>query len=333
MAYACICHFFFVSLQPIMKKVRKIILLVAVLFGSIAYAAEYTPSTVPDPKKAGQEFYVANPDSILSYDDVDFLNQCARDLQKQTEVEMCVVALGSIGEMDCFDFCYELFQRWGIGGKGKNTGVLIVFVLDSHDIRIMTGTGIEGVLTDAKCADIIRADMVPSFKAGKYGEGICYGALHIYEICTDGEAPEELLNMKSVTNRGQYADDSVLTEEEDRKFTVGFWTVIILFILYLFFRSMLKARRVCPICKKRQGKKIKDTVLESATYSRTGKGERTYKCAKCGHVWIEAYTIPMLVHYSSSSSSGGGGGGWSSGGGGGSWGGGSTSGGGAGGKW
>ena len=313
---------------------RKTLVIVALLVGSLAYAAEYTPSTVPDPKKAGQGFYVSNPDTILSADDVDFLNDCARDLESRTQVELCVVALGSIGEMDCFDFCYELFQRWGIGGKNKNTGVLICFVLDSHDIRIMTGTGIEGVLTDAKCSDIIRTEMVPAFKAGKYGEGLCCGVLRIYEICTDGEAPEELQNMKSVTNRGKYAsasssDDEV--SEDDTIVNVVIWGIVAIIILGAVFAKKFD-RAKCPKCGKRKGKKVKDEVKERATYSHGGSGIYFYKCEECGHEWSKPYTTSKLTESSSSDS---GGSSWSSSSSssGGSWGGGSTSGGGAGGKW
>ena len=316
--------------------IRKTFLLVSVVFCTFVYAAEYKPATVPDPKKNGQEFYVANPDSILSDDDVECLNLCARKLEAQTDVELCVVALGSIGEMDCFDFSYELFQRWGIGGEGKNTGVLIVFVLDSHDIRIMTGTGIEGVLTDAKCSEIIRNDMVPAFRSGEYGSGICIGALSIYEICTGGDAPEELLNMKSVTNRGKYADESSEDDEDDG---MEGWIIggMVLFCLYLGIREKIKSRKKCPKCHKRQGFLEKDEVKQKASYTQGGSGIHHYKCKKCGHTWAVPYTVPKYTRPSSSSSSYSGGSSWSSSSSssssGGSWGGGSTSGGGAGGKW
>lgn len=316
-----------------MKKFfRKIVLFVALLMGTMVQSAEYTPSTVPDPKKEGQQYYVSNPDAILSDSDVVFLNRCAARLEAQTQVELCVVALGSIGEVDCFDFCYELFQRWGIGGKNKNTGVLVCFVLDSHDIRIMTGTGIEGVLTDARCASIIRTEMVPSFKAGRYGEGLCLGALAIYEECTDGEAPEELLNMKSVTNRGSYGDDDDDDEEDVTTVNLVVWGLVLLFFLSTFIAVWLD-RPKCPNCGKRKGKLTKKDVHTHANYKHGGSGICYYKCENCGHEWNKPYTTPKLTHSSSSSGSSSS---WSSspaGSSGGSWGGGSTSGGGAGSKW
>ena len=296
-------------------------------------AAVYTPASVPDPKKQGQEYYVADPDSLLADSTVQWLNSCAAMLDEKTHVEMAIVALSAIEETsDAFDFSYELFQRWGIGREGQNTGVLILFVLDSHDVRIMTGTGIEGVLTDAVCSRIIQDEMVPAFRAGDYDEGLCLGALAVYEICTDGEAPEELLAVRSFTNRGQYA-----WEDEEIEWTTGeiivLWIMglgVVLIIIACWFAAVKK----CPKCGKRKARAIQYKTITKATYSHSGEKEITYRCKHCGHVFTRREVIPKLEHSSSSSSSSGGGsfGGGSSGGGG-SWGGGSTSGGGAGGRW
>lgn len=204
------------------------------LFAAIGGEAKvYTPSSLPSPKESGQGWYVANPDAIIADSDVVFLNRCAADLEAKTNVEMCVAAVQSIGETECFDFCYELFQRWGIGKKGQNTGVLVFFAMESHDVRIMTGVGLEGVLPDARCSQIIHDHMIPAFRAGDFGGGLCLGALRIYEVCTDSEAPEELRNMKSVTNRGKYAEED---EAEEWIFIVA----LVIFIAILIWASKHK---------------------------------------------------------------------------------------------
>ena len=212
-----------------MKRLRKYALLLVVLCSTTFISAAYTPRTVPNPKVQGQAQYVANPDNILNADDVQFLNHCAQTLYDKTQAELCIVVLESINNADAFHFAYELFQIWGIGVKGKNTGVLVLFVLDSHDIRIMTGTGIEGVLTDARCAQIIRDDMTPAFRENDYGGGLCRGVLRIYETCTDGVAPEELLNMKSVTNRGGFASES-----NDENSWAGFIILLIFLVVIIY---------------------------------------------------------------------------------------------------
>ena len=210
--------------------------------------------------------------------------------------------------------------------------MLILFAGESHDLRIMTGTGIEGVLTDGICSRIMYEEMFPSFREGDYDMGICLGVLAIYDVCTDGETPEELQAVRSVTNRGRFG------EEEDEEW-FG-WSVTervmiggaILFVLGLFVLGWIESIKRCPKCHKRKGHEIHRETLEYATYDYDGKAMVTYKCKNCGHEFTLEERIPKLVHESKSSSSRGGG--WSSGGSsGGSWGGGSTSGGGAGGKW
>ena len=311
---------------------RKRLWIVLCLFPIYLLGAVYTPQTVPDPKEKGQWEYVANPDNILSAEDVHFLNACARSLQDSTSVELCVAALGNIGEMDMFDFCYQLFQTWGVGGEGRNTGVLVCFVLDSHDIRIMTGTGIEGVLPDALCSRIIQDEMIPLFRQGEYGKGLCYGAMRIYEECTHGEAPEELRTMQSVTDRAGYrkANESDEMGVSDIVALVALSVIgLALFVFVLYWSQY----RRCPKCGKRKSRVVREQVVSPATYTHFGTGVRTYVCKNCGHTHTMPFVIPRLqrtVYVGGTNRGGGFGGGFS---GGGSWGGGSTSGGGAGGKW
>ena len=302
-----------------------ILLLFAALWAS---AVAYTPQTVPNPKNDGLGNYVCNPNGIISPDDVTYLNQCASRLETNTGVELCVVAIDNIGDYDAFDFTYELFQRWGIGKKGKNTGVLMILVLDSRDIRIMTGGGIEGVLTDAVCNRIIQKDMMPTLRKGDYSGGLCVGALRIYEICTDGDAPEELRNASSVTNRYGYAN------AEDGEPDIVSWgcVALCLGVLILLLWLINRPKR-CPQCGKRQLRKTSSRVLRAATYANAGAGVYTYRCKHCGYKTEQNFVIPKKTRTYITTGGGMGSGGFGGGGfSGGSFGGGSTFGGGAGGK-
>ena len=304
---------------------KRCLLFFTLLLSVVAIANTYSPGTLPNPKRGGQGCYVCNPDSIIKAEDVNYLNRCAQQLEQTTDVELCVVAVKDIGEYDAFDFSYELFQRWGIGKEGKNTGVLLLLVLNSRDIRIMTGGGIEGILTDAVCNQIIRDDITPALKQGEYSAALCHGALSIYEICNDGDAPEELQNAASVSNRYNYKEKS---DTGDMGFLASIFIVVaLIYILGRYFFSNHK----CPKCGKRKLRKVKSTVVNPATYRHSGTGMALYLCKCCGNKIEKTFIIPQKRHvYTSSSGYGGGGsgGGFSSG----SFGGGSTLGGGAGGK-
>lgn len=307
-----------------MQTLRHIFSLLPLLWVALSVgAASYTPQTVPNPKQEGQAHYVCNPSGIVSPDDAQYLNQCAARLEAATGVELCVVALDAIGDYDAFDFSYELFQRWGIGKEGKNTGVLLFLALESRDVRIMTGGGIEGILTDAICKRIIETDMMPLLRQGDYSGGLCVGALRIYERCTNGEAPEELRNASSVTNRYGYTD----TDEGE---SLWIWLLIALFIVGPLIVSVWWANRPkrCPQCGRKELRKTGSQILVAATYHHAGKGVTSYYCRHCGKRVDTPFVIPRKTRTTVSGGSGGFGGGFS----GGSFGGGSTFGGGAGGK-
>ena len=311
-----------------MRHMKRIyLLIISLLLAFVAQAVEYTPTTLPNPKAQDRSNYVANPDLIIASEEVLFLNRLARQLEDSTQVELCVVAVNSIGEMDAFDFCYELFQRWGIGKEGKNTGVLLFLAVESRDIRILTGGGIEGILTDALCNEIIQQTMMTPLRNADYSDAMALGALRIYELCTDGDAPQELRQMTSATNRYHYTTDTE-TENSILEWIIAIGVFVVILVVFSIVNFFPKK---CPKCGKRGLVHKSDRVIQRATIRREGSGVLVYCCKYCGHTNEKTYVIPRktpMVIISGGGSRGGFGGGSIGGG----FGGGSTFGGGAGGK-
>ena len=307
-----------------MKRLN--LLFVFSLLAVLVQAMVYTPTSLPNPKVQDRGNYVCNPDEIVASSDVVLLNRLARQLEDSTQVELCVVAVNSIGEMEAFDFCYEVFQRWGIGKEGKNTGVLLFLAVESRDVRIMTGGGIEGVMTDAVCHSIIHETMMQPLRNADYSDAMALGALRIYEVCTDGAAPEELRQMTSATNRYHYADES-----EENVWMELFYFVGVPCIIFALIILLLLLPKKCPKCGKRSLRKTSEQIINRATTRKEGLGVRSYCCKHCGHQEQKTYIIPKeipTVVLGGGTSRGGFGGGSFGGG----FGGGSTFGGGAGGK-
>lgn len=308
-----------------MKRIH--LLIISLLLAFVARAAEYTPVTLPNPKVQDRSSYVANPNHIIASEEVLFLNRLARQLEDSTQVELCVVAVNSIGEMDAFDFCYELFQRWGIGKEGKNTGVLLFLAVESRDIRILTGGGIEGILTDALCNETIQQTMMTPLRNADYSDAMALGALRIYELCTDGDAPQELRQMTSATNRYHYATNTE-TEHSILEWIIAIGVLVVILVISCVINFFPKK---CPKCGKRGLVQKREKVIQRATMHREGTGVLVYCCKYCGHTDEKIYVIPRktpTVIISGGGSRGGFGGGSIGGG----FGGGSTFGGGAGGK-
>ena len=167
---------------------------VAVWAEDTVYYPVYELEDIPSPKVQGQDFYVSNPDGILSEDSVNEINHMLSIVDQTTEVEVAVVAIGRFDEMryDAHTFALELFNQWGIGSKERNTGVLVFLATESRDVQIITGLGIEGILPDATCGEILDNNL-EALRYDDYNEGIYGICRDISEIVTDDKNRSELL--------------------------------------------------------------------------------------------------------------------------------------------
>lgn len=92
-----------------------------------------------------------------------------------TSNEIAIVTVESIGIYDIADYSLQLFNKWKIGGKKNNNGILILAAKDERKIWITSGRGLEGVLPDGLIGQIIREQIEPNFKEGRFFEGFDQG--------------------------------------------------------------------------------------------------------------------------------------------------------------
>ena len=94
------------------------------------------------------------------------------------------------------EFATALEDKWKVGAKGTDRGVLMIFVMNPPPVhgRIEVGYGLEGILPDAKVGDIGR-EMKPILLQGDYNQGISLGVRDIaQDIATDAGVTLAALN-------------------------------------------------------------------------------------------------------------------------------------------
>src|SRR5262245_29839603 len=106
----------------------------------------------------------------------DSIEALAGDLERATKVELAVVTVPDLGGEEIEPVATDLFTRWGIGGKGRDDGVLILLARRERRVRIEVGYGLEGILPDGRCGGIIRRVMGPDLAADRFGPGLLRGA-------------------------------------------------------------------------------------------------------------------------------------------------------------
>ena len=96
-------------------------------------------------------------------------------------------------------FAAELGQKWGIGQKGKDNGVLILVAKNERKVNISTGYGVEHLLTDALSRRIVENIITPNFKSGNFYAGLNKGTDAVFKVLT-GEFKANPKEQKSKTS-------------------------------------------------------------------------------------------------------------------------------------
>lgn len=136
----------------------------------VAFTLSAQVPDAPNPPKLVNDFA-----GIFTAGQVQELEDSLELFARATSNQVVVVTVRDLGGMDRMQFAYEIGQKWGVGGKKFNNGVvLLVKPKDSTrgETFIATGYGVEGALPDGTCKLIIEREMIPQFKEGDYYGGV-----------------------------------------------------------------------------------------------------------------------------------------------------------------
>ena len=100
-------------------------------------------------------------------------NAMLRELEQQTTAQVIVLTLPTLDGESLEAFSIDLaHNRWKLGQKGKDNGVLLTLAMQERKYRVEVGYGLEGVLPDSLVGSLGREVLVPAFRAGDFGGGI-----------------------------------------------------------------------------------------------------------------------------------------------------------------
>lgn len=136
------------------------------------------------PKPTG---FVNDFADVLTGAEENTLAEIVVALERDTTAEIAVVTVNTTQPLSIEEYSVRLFSEWGIGKKGKDNGVLLLVAVEDRAVKIEVGYGLEGMLPDGLCGEIIRGYIIPEFKSGRYGTGIIGGVNAIVSVITGKE--------------------------------------------------------------------------------------------------------------------------------------------------
>ncbi len=112
---------------------------------------------------------------VLSNSTVESLTAQLAAHETQSSNQVAVLIVPSLEGESLEEFSHLVATTWKLGQKGTDNGVLLLVAMKERKVRIEVGYGLEGVLTDARSAHIIRNEIVPRFRAGDMAGGVTGG--------------------------------------------------------------------------------------------------------------------------------------------------------------
>ena len=150
------------------RSILGVLGLLLALFATFARAAETIP---PAPRDHFNDYAgIVAPVAARSLNDE--LAQFERDTSNQIVVAI-FPHLQSDSSIE--DYTVRVAQAWGVGQRDRKNGAVLFIFSQDRKLFIQVGYGLEGVLPDALCKQIIANEITPSFRSGDFTGGVTAG--------------------------------------------------------------------------------------------------------------------------------------------------------------
>ena len=156
--------------RPIVQSRHILAAALALFLGLFLWTAAVAAPTFPT--ITGRVVDGAN---ILSPPTRVSLDSKLEQLESKTSRQLVIVTVPSLQGYEIEDYGYQLGRAWGIGQKGRDTGVMLIVAPTERRVRVEVGYGLEGVLTDAQSSVILQTQVLPKFQKGDFEGGVVSG--------------------------------------------------------------------------------------------------------------------------------------------------------------
>jgi uncharacterized protein len=150
--------------------------------------------------------------------------------EQKTGQQFALLTVSTLDGQPIEDFGIKVADKWKLGDKKRDDGLILIVVPQDRKMRIEVGYGLEGDVPDAIAARVIREVLTPAFRQGQFAAGID-NAFSVLMQAASGEAPPQAVEQQP-------------QRRERRK---GAWSVlsplILPLVLFLIFSSFFGGGR------------------------------------------------------------------------------------------
>lgn len=199
-------------IMAIWNKASRLMTIGLLLCITVLPAAAQVPER-PNPPRLVNDFA-----GILG--DCQWLEDSLERIAMETSNQICVVTMNDFGGYHKAEMAYTIGERWGVGKKDKDNGVVILIKPKTEESPgeafIAPGFGLEGAITDVSSNRIVEKEMIPHFKDNDYLGGVWAGVQVVRDLAT-----------------GEY-NEKDYAQEDDSEALFGLIMFILIFALFMY---------------------------------------------------------------------------------------------------
>lgn len=149
---------------------RKLLFLLLIFFSLNAFADD-----IP-----GYSSYVNDYAGVITEKDKASMESVAKEVEDKTGAQIAVLTVKSMAPYASIeDFGMAVAEKWKVGQKDKDTGIIIILAMEERKVRIEVGYGLEGIFNDARAGRILDNTILPYFRGGDFSAGLRRGMFKI----------------------------------------------------------------------------------------------------------------------------------------------------------
>ena len=199
---------------------RPLRLLFVLLLAQSVFALEVPPP--PDR-------WFTDAAGVVPTTEAAILDTKLKNFEQETGAQFIIYIFPSVEGESIEDFTIRCVERWKVGQKKFDNGLVLFVFIKERKVRVEVGYGLEGTITDAVSRRVIEEQIGPQFRNGAYAAGLNAAADELMRRIRTGEKPVEPLQPSG----GQAAEPSGIPIE----------TIIFIIVIFVFFILPMFSRR------------------------------------------------------------------------------------------
>lgn len=174
--------------------------------------------------------YTVDLANVIDAETETKLNGYLQELERKTTAQFVILTVESLAGESIEAFALKVaHDKWRLGRKGQDNGLLLLVAVRDRKYRIEVGYGLEGTLPDSFVGSIGREVLVPHFKKGDYAGGIFRAAVTL---------AAEIAKEAGVAISGMPAAKEIRGSEDSEGFLDTVATLLVLmFVLVAFIKN------------------------------------------------------------------------------------------------